>query len=131
MLLLLLLIAPVVHSTSHTCLAGQYYDETDEVCRLCQEGYFGALPGMTSAECSGPCQQGHFCPAGSTSVTERECGGPQYFCPSQSSAPTSVLDGYYTTITSTNEREGLDAEASIAMRTWVYQEPHEGGVQLG
>ncbi len=31
---------------------------------ICPAGKFGARPGLASAECSGSCKMGHYCPAG-------------------------------------------------------------------
>jgi hypothetical protein len=49
-------------------------------------GFFGAASGAVAATCSGPCRAGFFCPPGSVSNNERECG-LGFFCPAQSAAP--------------------------------------------
>ena len=43
------------------------------------------------------CTAGYFCPPGSTSPTFMECGGSHVYCPSGSSAPLKVDEGYYST----------------------------------
>ena len=41
----------------------------------CPAGVYGASAGLTTAACSGLCQAGYYCPAGSASATAFECGG--------------------------------------------------------
>jgi hypothetical protein len=64
---------------------------------LCEVKAFAA--GLTSPECSGRCAAGYYCPSGSTSPTQHECGGPEVHCPVGSTAPVPVLEGHYTSIT--------------------------------
>lgn len=52
---------------------------------------------MTSSLCSGKCEAGYYCPAGSTSSRQAVCGGAEYYCPAGSSAPQSVPSGAYST----------------------------------
>lgn len=110
------------------CPLGRYYNTALDRCELCKRGFYGAVVGLIEEECSGPCQGGYFCPQGSTRVRERECGGPQYYCPVQSHEPTRVHEGYYTTITSTSVAQGVDSAASLAMRTqasqWICEPGH-------
>jgi len=42
------------------------------------------------------CQPGYYCPEGSTSAQERECGGTGWYCPQGSGFPSTVSEGYYT-----------------------------------
>jgi hypothetical protein len=81
-------------------------------CFDCLPGRFGAREGLSDGLCSGVCDAGYFCPEGSTSKrmqgcspgsfcpqgagTQFECGGTQHFCPSNSSSPQSVAEGYYS-----------------------------------
>merc|ERR1719502_2053227 len=67
------------------------------VLSLCEVQVFAA--GLTNSHCSGPCAAGYYCPSGSTSATQHECGGPGVFCPVGSAAPVPVLQGHYTSVT--------------------------------
>ena len=55
---------------------------------LCEVEVFGT--GLHEAACSGPCDAGYYCPAGSSWPTQRECGGPNKYCPVGSGAPLAV-----------------------------------------
>ena len=46
--------------------------------------------------CSGVCAAGYYCPEGSTSATQRECGGEHLYCPAGSGAPVPVPSGSYS-----------------------------------
>ncbi len=63
----------------------------------CPPRTYGNTSGLSSMKCSGTCESGHYCPAGSTSSKEIPCGSYQY-CPKGSSFPLFVRHGYYTTI---------------------------------
>lgn len=62
----------------------------------CPGGYYGDTFGLSSSYCSGLCEEGFYCPEGSTSARAYACGGPNFFCPRGSRAPISVTLGYYT-----------------------------------
>lgn len=62
----------------------------------CKEGFFGDSLKMTHEECSGSCSAGYYCPKGSSSKEQINCGGSNYYCPSQSAKPVLVSDGYYS-----------------------------------
>ena len=47
------------------CVDGRIFD--------CPAGTYGRSSGLQSKECTGLCQKGHFCPVGSTSMTEHLC----------------------------------------------------------
>ncbi|CAM9516191.1 unnamed protein product, partial [Phaeothamnion confervicola] len=64
---------------------------------LCAAGYWGRSWDATSAACDGACEEGYFCPEGSTSPRQKECGDESVFCPSGSAAPTPVSSGWFTT----------------------------------
>ena len=49
-----------------------------------------------SANCSGLCAAGYYCPQGSSSEVEVACGSAAYFCPTGSASPTPVSLGYVT-----------------------------------
>eukprot|EP00970_Alexandrium_tamarense_P019930 scaffold14630_cov221-Alexandrium_tamarense.AAC.1 len=63
----------------------------------CAEGHYGDKVALTTDECSGLCEEGWYCPTGSTSQRQIVCGGAHHFCPTGSSSPQKVQDGYYTT----------------------------------
>jgi hypothetical protein len=42
-------------------------------CSLCPAGRFGSTNGLTSSTCSGICSANYYCPAGSTSATDKQC----------------------------------------------------------
>lgn len=52
---------------------------------------------MGDAGCTGPCRAGYYCPEGSTSATEKECGSPFLYCPAGVGAPIDVTPGWYAT----------------------------------
>lgn len=63
----------------------------------CAAGKYGAIEGLDSAECSGPCEvPGFYCPAGSVSPQMRKCGGDNRYCPPGVVAPIKVHTGFYT-----------------------------------
>lgn len=76
------------------CEAGYYC--TEGVKHACPSGYYGNSSGAHTAMCSGQCDQGYFCPAGSTSPREMQCGSNGVFCPLGSKEPQSVAVGHYT-----------------------------------
>jgi len=63
---------------------------------LCRSGHYGADWLATSWHCNGPCDEGHYCPEGSISPTEVMCGAPNRYCPSNSTRPLFVSDGFYS-----------------------------------
>lgn len=68
-------------------------------CYPCPAGSFGSREGETDLECEGICETGYYCPPGSTSATQFECGqNAMVFCPRGSVAPVDVMDGYYTSV---------------------------------
>ena len=71
----------------------------------CPAGSYGASQGLQTASCSGTCSPGYFCPAGSKTAVEEECGSAavrngedptMYFCPVGSESPRKVQAGFYT-----------------------------------
>jgi hypothetical protein len=64
--------------------------------RLCPPGRYGSSSGLASVGCSGSCAAGYYCPLGSTSETEVQCGSPAVFCPGGTGSPLPVAFGYYT-----------------------------------
>ncbi|DAZ92498.1 TPA: hypothetical protein N0F65_012728 [Lagenidium giganteum] len=68
----------------------------DGIARLCPPGTYGNRTRLASSACAGPCAPGYFCPIGSTSATQNECGDASVFCPEGSAVPTPVSSGYFT-----------------------------------
>ena len=72
----------------------------------CPSGTYGNTTGLTSASCSNECweggcslnrcQEGFYCPEGSVHARQYQCGGAKYFCPTGSSEPSLVKEGFYT-----------------------------------
>jgi len=62
----------------------------------CAGGRYGDRRGMTAAACSGVCEAGWFCPAGSTTPRAVECGGELEYCPEGSEAPQPLFVGQNT-----------------------------------
>ncbi|CAM9996468.1 unnamed protein product, partial [Hapterophycus canaliculatus] len=70
--------------------------DADGIGLACPAGRYG-VEGMGDPACTGPCQPGYYCPEGSKSAREEECGSESRFCPSGSSAPTDVTHGWFAT----------------------------------
>ena len=75
----------------------------DGTARLCPGGTYGAVAGLATANCSGLCAAGFYCPAGSVSATARPCHhqrpdseAANVFCPPGSRAPVPTRLGYYS-----------------------------------
>jgi hypothetical protein len=77
-----------------------YYSEVKgaSVCISCPAGYYGDTTGLTSANCSGLCDAGYWCPLGSTSSKQAECGASVVFCPEGSALPQSAPLGSYPSV---------------------------------
>lgn len=91
------------------CLLGHYCPEASRNPIPCPPGVFGNVTGLTDKTCSPVCQkdlgcdpiytlceEGYYCPEGSISARQYECGGPDKYCPLGSSAPLNVSLGYYS-----------------------------------
>mmetsp|Transcript_14181 Transcript_14181/g.30690 ORF Transcript_14181/g.30690 Transcript_14181/m.30690 type:complete len:1885 (-) Transcript_14181:36-5690(-) len=78
------------------CPLGSFCDGStgDTSRQLCAPGLFSNELGVSTSSCSGECQEGYFCPAGSTSATQKIC--PKgYYCPAQSGEPQPCAAGSY------------------------------------
>jgi hypothetical protein len=76
-------------SEQHKCEPGSYC--IDGTRYRCPAGRYGDKHGETSNECSGLCKAGYYCPLGSSSPTQIECGSkPNVYCPESSAIPTYV-----------------------------------------
>ena len=62
---------------------------------LVSAGRYGSVPGLAVATCSGPCQAGYYCPAGSFSPTSVTCPSGAY-CPAASANYTLCDPGQYS-----------------------------------
>jgi hypothetical protein len=83
-----------IHTDEHQCELGHYCVNGTRY--NCPAGTFGGVWGLVNASCSGPCEEGYYCPAQSHLATQQECGGTAVFCPHGSGIPTSVSKGYYS-----------------------------------
>ena len=72
---------------------------------------------MTSSNCSGTCSAGYYCPQGSLSAFQQECGSPNYYCPEGTHERLAVTPGYYTIFTTTEVGQGLDRIAHTLAKT--------------
>lgn len=110
---------PIPVSSGHYAVPEDSPDKaySEEVCRapyycedgnryLCAAGRYGATDGLAASTCSGNCAGGYYCPVGSISATQHECGGADRYCPAGSSAPRTVTAGYFTTGESAERRSG-------------------------
>eukprot|EP01029_Cantina_marsupialis_P013730 TRINITY_DN303_c0_g1_i2.p1 TRINITY_DN303_c0_g1~~TRINITY_DN303_c0_g1_i2.p1 ORF type:complete len:805 (-),score=180.21 TRINITY_DN303_c0_g1_i2:1071-3212(-) len=82
-------------SSEESCLKGHYCVNGLRI--ICPAGNYGSTTGLSTSLCSGQCASGFYCPEGSISSEEVECGGSSVYCPLQSRVPTPVTPGYYTT----------------------------------
>lgn len=95
---------------SATCPLGHYCEAASVLPRKCPAGRFGNNTGLTTSSCSkicetmdgscddtiSLCREGFYCPEGSVSSDQYECGGPSVYCPRGSGVPIPVSNGYYT-----------------------------------
>ena len=83
------------------CEIGKYCDRGTRY--NCPAGTYGSSEGLTNDQCSGLCEAGYYCPAGSTSSTANDCGSVDKYCPAGSGSPIDVSEGYYSGPESANE----------------------------
>ncbi|KAJ0392262.1 hypothetical protein P43SY_006024 [Pythium insidiosum] len=82
-----------VRVDQQVCPIGSYC--VGGIAYLCPPGTYGSVTGLTSAACSGRCQDGYTCAAGSTSPTQTPCPAGHYARNGVSCAPCSP--GYWCT----------------------------------
>ncbi|KAJ8604097.1 hypothetical protein CTAYLR_001751 [Chrysophaeum taylorii] len=87
--------------SSSVCVVGTYCPG-DGAAYACPGGTYGASIRLASASCSGSCEAGYWCPAGSTTSRSRLCGEElatpaSVYCPAGSSRPTNVSEGRVST----------------------------------
>ncbi|GMH82064.1 hypothetical protein TL16_g09137 [Triparma laevis f. inornata] len=97
----------ITTSSTTKCKPGRYArDVNHKQCLPCPAGRFnsdggscknGVCDGFTDGQCSGMCEEGYFCPPGSSSPREQACGGVRYYCPEGSKERSVVDAGYYST----------------------------------
>ena len=122
------------------CPKGHFCVQESHVPVPCPAGQFGDQEGLKSSSCStqctvhvsmddpddvsnvicvaSQCEAGYYCPEGSTSQNERECGGVRLYCPAGSSIPVPVDEGYYTV-----GAQGTDNDANTTQVAQVLCEP--------
>jgi len=81
-------------SAEKKCEPGSYCVHGVRV--LCPAGRWGNQFGHTDAACGGTCAAGYYCPEGSTSPQETQCGDPNRYCPPGATQPTAVGAGNYS-----------------------------------
>ncbi|KAG5176571.1 hypothetical protein JKP88DRAFT_242363 [Tribonema minus] len=95
-----------------TCPLGHYCPLTAAAPIPCPAGFPGTGPGLTSPQCSASgasaCVAGYFCPRGSHSAKQEECGGDGVYCPAGSAAPLPVGAGWHSTGGTANTRTGRE-----------------------
>jgi hypothetical protein len=61
------------------CEPGRYCVDGSRI--LCDRGHWGGVYGLTAGNCSGLCRPGYYCPLGSASSQEIQCGDSNRYCP--------------------------------------------------
>ena len=82
-------------TTQVLCEPGYYCVDGNRF--ACIPGHYGSEYGSSIETCSGKCDAGYFCPAGSTSPTAYECGSSLFYCPKGSAKRYKVKKFHYTT----------------------------------
>ena len=82
---------------------------TSAVCRLCPPGRYGARSGLETSDCSGVCEAGYFCPAGSVSPRQEPCTDVAFHCPEGTAEPRKTVAGYVSVPNSTHFNPNLEA----------------------
>ena len=89
------------YGTDGLTQSGQRICEPGHFCkngvkRQCPAAKYGEIEGLSSFACTGVCEAGYYCPPGSVSAREHQCGAADVWCPEGSALPTPVSVGYYT-----------------------------------
>ena len=85
---------PSIMTAQKICNAGTYCINGTQF--QCPAGRYGATNGLSSSECSGPCEAGSYCPTSSVRKNQKNCTNPSVFCPTGSVRPLPVHTGYYS-----------------------------------
>lgn len=93
------------------CPLGHYCPAGSIVPTKCPAGVFGGYEGLKDKYCNpectddlcsdqdisrSKCKAGFYCEEGSITMTHKECGGVNVYCPEGSTEPIPVDEGYYT-----------------------------------
>ena len=79
------------------CEVGWYCEPGLGVRQPCPAGKYGSETGLSTAECSGDCREGFYCPTNSSDHEQFKCGETDVYCPTGVGAPIPVETGYYST----------------------------------
>jgi hypothetical protein len=91
-----------VNGVMTPCFEGHFADELGSAaCSKCPQGKYGAIEGLATANCSGLCDAGYVCPAGSTSSDQVRCTSGKYSHPGASRC-ASCQEGRYSVDAGTN-----------------------------
>mmetsp|Transcript_3555 Transcript_3555/g.5536 ORF Transcript_3555/g.5536 Transcript_3555/m.5536 type:complete len:1103 (+) Transcript_3555:128-3436(+) len=82
------------HFAERRCEPGHYCQNGKKY--FCTAGRYGDQFGQVHENCTDMCAAGYYCPEGSTSPYEVQCGEPSRYCPTGSKRPIQVDEGYYT-----------------------------------
>jgi len=119
-----------------SCPLGYYCDNKDALgvdCgeeyypggpQKCLEGFYGETEGQVAPSCTGPCNSGHYCPAGSTEPAPASCT-PQHFLmydQSNTSNPTPLCQSCNGTLRSPTGQSSWYGSPSIAGEVHPYGE---------
>lgn len=77
----------------------------------CPAGRYGDAPLLNSSVCSGTCNAGYWCDAGSISPTQERCGGAHVYCPAGTERPVVVEPGWYSAPVSVSEDVRYESES--------------------
>ena len=93
------------------CPLGHYCPAGSVLPTKCPAGVFGGFEGLKDAHChpdcsddlcssqnilESKCEAGFYCEEGSITLTHKECGSIDVYCPQGSVEPLAVQEGYYT-----------------------------------
>jgi hypothetical protein len=81
-------------SSQASCPPGYYCINGARI--ACPSGRYGQNSQSASPDCSGVCESGYYCPAGSISSTQFWCGSPAVYCPAGSGSSVSVAIGNFS-----------------------------------
>mmetsp|Transcript_2593 Transcript_2593/g.3535 ORF Transcript_2593/g.3535 Transcript_2593/m.3535 type:complete len:1916 (-) Transcript_2593:156-5903(-) len=92
--------------------------------RPCEAGLWGGTEGLSTAECSGECAPGYYCPEASISPYQVPCGNSTVYCLPKAPLPTKVLEGFYGThATSYEGRRALQDPTNATLSAQLPCEP--------
>lgn len=114
---------PLTRSRAEPCPPG-FFCPGDGISHDCPAGRYGSDSGLSDSDCSGPCTAAFYCPLASVNSTSvvrllwslprvvlpvtrhdlsprmpadmQPCGSVDVYCPTESSAPLAVSEGFYS-----------------------------------